>query len=90
MRLAVGVADRDVVMVDQRDSADARAHAGFGRPGTHAPDADDAEMRTREGFERGLAENPGEARKAFTIDSAGQRDSICERLVIRSILTEAW
>jgi hypothetical protein len=67
MDLAIGVADIDIVVVDQRDFADAGARAGLGRPGTYAADADDAEMRSLQCAERFGAENAAEAVKSLQV-----------------------
>jgi hypothetical protein len=65
--LAVGVADIDVVVVDQRDLPDAGARAGLGRPRADATDADDAEMRARERGQRRFTEYPADAGEAIFI-----------------------
>jgi len=67
MDLAVGVADIDVVVVDQRDLADAGARAGFGRPGADAADADDTEMRARKRWQRRFTEYPGDTGESILI-----------------------
>jgi hypothetical protein len=67
MDLAVGVADIDVVVVDQRYLADAGARAGLGRPGADTADADDAEMRARERRQCGFTEYPADTRKTIFI-----------------------
>jgi hypothetical protein len=67
MDLAVGVADIDVVVVDQRDLADAGARAGLGRPGTDATDADDTEMRALERWQRRFTEYPGDTGESILI-----------------------
>jgi len=67
MDLAVGVADIDVVVVDQRDLADAGARAGLGRPGADTADADDAEMRAQERGQGGFAEYPPDTGKTIFI-----------------------
>jgi hypothetical protein len=67
MQLAVGVTDIDIVVIDQRDIADTAARAGLGRPGADAADTDDAEMRPLQRCQRGLAVNPGKARKSLPI-----------------------
>ena len=52
VNLAIGVTDVDIVVIDQRDVADAGARAGLGRPGTDAADTDDAELCTLQRIER--------------------------------------
>ena len=44
MQLTVGVADMDVIVIDQGDPANAAAHAGFRGPGANAANANDAKM----------------------------------------------
>ena len=45
MELAIHIADADFVQIDQRDGAKTGASQRFNRPGTHATNADDADMR---------------------------------------------
>jgi hypothetical protein len=67
MDLAVGVADIDVVVVDQRDLADAGACAGLGRPRANTADADDTEMRARKRWQRSLTEYPADTGESIFI-----------------------
>ena len=61
VKLAVGVADADIVQVHERDPAHAGTRQRLDRPRTHAADADDADVR--------LAQ-PGRARRAVQADDA--------------------
>ena len=87
MDLAVGIADVDVVVIDQRDPPDSAACTSLGRPGTDAADTDDAEMRACELWQGGFAENPGEAFEA-TLIGWGQQET--SRLLdeMRPMLTQ--
>jgi hypothetical protein len=67
MDLAVGVADIDIIVVDQRDQPDAGARAGLGCPGTDAADADNAEMRARERWQCRFTEYPGDTGESISI-----------------------
>ena len=64
MHLAVDVALGDMVEVDQRQPADARARQRLGRPRADAADADDADMRRRQPRQRPGAVEPFNAAEA--------------------------
>ena len=61
VKLAVGVADADIVQVHERDLSHARTRQRLDRPRTHAADADDADVRLPQ---------PGCARRAVQVDDA--------------------
>ena len=67
VNLSIGVADVDIVVVDQRDVADAGARAGLGCPGSNPADSDDAELCTLQRIERCFSEYPAEAFESLQV-----------------------
>ena len=73
VNLTVGIADIDVVMIDQRDMADARARTGFGRPGTDPANTNNAEMGARECRQGRFPEYPAYPGETICVGLTGQR-----------------
>jgi hypothetical protein len=67
VNLTIGVADVDVVVIDERDMADAGTRAGLGGPGTDTADSDDAELCALQRVERGFSEYPAEAFESLQV-----------------------
>ena len=63
MQLTIGVADADVVQVEQRNLAHAATGHGFRRPGTDATDADNRHMRRAQARQAFDAIQTGDAGK---------------------------
>jgi hypothetical protein len=67
VQLAVGIADMNVIMIDQRNITYARARAGFRRPGTDAAYAHDTKLRSLEGLQCSCAKHSAQAAEALQI-----------------------
>ncbi|MNC50347.1 hypothetical protein D3C75_995820 [compost metagenome] len=63
MQLTVGVADADVVQIEQRNLAHATTGHGFRRPGTDPTDADNRHMGCAQAFKAFDAIQTGNAGK---------------------------
>ena len=67
MQLAVGIADVDIVVIDQCDIADTRPRASFRCPGTYAANTHDTKLCLLQGLKRGHAKYPAQAVKALQV-----------------------
>jgi hypothetical protein len=72
MNLTVGIGNTHIVHVNQGNFTDAGARQRFGRPGTDAADADDAEMRVGKTLQCFL---PVETRRAAKSLAPGVADN---------------
>jgi hypothetical protein len=67
VQLTVGIADVNIIVIDQRNIAYARARAGFRRPGAYAADAYDTKLRPLQGFQRGYTKYSAQAAEALQV-----------------------
>ena len=81
--LAVGIGNADIIHVDQSDGADAGARQRLSRPGTHAADADHADVRLREHRQRLLAV---QSRRAAETLQIGFRISCAHNALITFVM----
>ncbi|MNM90374.1 hypothetical protein D3C81_1026330 [compost metagenome] len=65
MGLAVGVADTDIIQVEQGDLTHATARQRLGHPGAHPADTDDRHMGLVKALQPFVAVQPGNACKAW-------------------------
>jgi len=69
MGLAVGIADADIVQVEQGDFANATARQGLGRPRADPADADHCHMGIAQALQALVAIQPGNAGKAWILSA---------------------
>ena len=67
VNLAIGIADVNIVVIDERDVTNAGARAGLSGPGSDAANSDDAEPGALQRVECFYTENPTEAFESLQV-----------------------